>query len=163
MKEIKIIVDGKEITAQVSEEVLKTLLPELTLTGFERSNRKEEYYRALVSGGIVRCFETQSGIDAKQWEDADYYSNKSVAEWCAKADNLMRRIRRYAALQNAQVPPEFRGSYVLWFRAGGTLGITKEPRYPFTPMFYSIEAAKAARDVFGKELNELYSSCPAYI
>lgn len=163
MKEIKIIVDGNEITAQISEENLKVLLSEPTLTGFERSDRNGEYYRALVSGGICRCFETRTGADTKQWEDADYYSNKSVAEWCAKADNLMRRIRRYAALQNIQVPPESRSSYALWIRGNGTLGITKEPRYPFTPMFYSIEAAKAARDVFGKELNELYSSCPAYI
>ena len=101
MKEIKIIVDGNEITAQISEENLNALLPKPKRTGFERARKGEDFWHIGISSEVPICErELNTEIDCDLWDMGNYYSDREVAQWCREADLLMRRIRRFAAFRN---------------------------------------------------------------
>lgn len=91
MKDIKIIVDGKEIQAQVSEEQLKQLC-EKKRTGYERVEIYSQYFSSRYS----YITDTRTVIDNILFEMADYYSDNTVYENNYRADTLMRQLRRFA-------------------------------------------------------------------
>lgn len=166
MKEIKIIVDGNEITAQISEENLNALLPKPKRTGFERAREGEDFWHIGISSEVPICQkELNTGIDFDLWDMGNYYSDREVAQWCGEADLLMRRIRRFAAFRNVDEKNNGYG-FILTrcedrqFRA---LRVEDVHRVPFTPVFYTYEIAKEAIDLFGYELEKIYNACPSCI
>lgn len=96
MKNITILVDGKEIQAQVGEEQLKQLC-EKKRTGYEIVPEGKQYW--FDSGmflGLGSFIDNRSSSDVLNYGDANYYSNRTVAENNARADKLMRQLRRFA-------------------------------------------------------------------
>lgn len=166
MKEIKIIVDGEEIPLNISEENLKTLISQSKLTGFERVSLRDPYYIVSSSSNkaLIVC-EKNDHEDARNWDNVNYYSDKCVANWCGKADFLMRKIRRFTTVKNAGVRNDGYGFILIRCedRRFRVLRVEDGHRIPFTPVFYSHKTAKEAIDFFGDELEELYDNCPAYI
>ena len=93
----KLIIEDKEIEIEISEEEYKKLQPsEEKETGYERVPESDIYFYANSRGYVETGTEDYYSIDNEYYESANYYSDKTVAENNARADNLMRQLRRFA-------------------------------------------------------------------
>ena len=94
--------NGKSIEVDLTEEQMEALglKPELKCTGYELDDDKA-FFRSLNNGLAQRC----SDPCAKTLclDNATAYSDYKLAEDNARADLLMRRLRRYAA-QHGGIP-----------------------------------------------------------
>ncbi len=93
----KLIIEGKEIEVEISEEEYKKLQsPKEKKTGYERVSNSDVYFYTLSSGYVETDCENCHAIDGEYYESANYYSSRDVAENNARADKLMRQLRRFA-------------------------------------------------------------------
>ena len=98
----KLLIDGKEIEVNISEEEYKKLQPsEEKKTGYERVSESDIYFYAHSGGYVGTASEDYCNIDNEYYELANYYSDKTVAENNARADRLMRQLRRFAVEHRA--------------------------------------------------------------
>ena len=152
----KLIIEGKEIEIEISEEEYKKLY--LSETGYERVSKSDIYYYAHSSGYVETDCEDYYDVDNEYYESANYYSDKTVAENNVRADKLMRQLRRFSVehrenginlndmntkkffvtynYENNEIQP----GYTLQVKAFGTI------------CFDSREATQAAIDEFYNEL-----------
>ena len=97
----KLTIDGKEFDIEMDDNEAKAMLSFKTLcekkkTGYERVEPGETYY-AEKDYGTTNCWtETVTNFDRIQYECANYYSDETIAENNARADNLYRQLRRFA-------------------------------------------------------------------
>ena len=155
----KLIIEDKEIEIEISEEEYKKLQPsEEKKTGYERVAENHDFYyessKAIVESGFdERCY-----IDDDYYDVANYYSDKTVAENNARADKLMRQLRRFSVEHRGRgvdfnstetakhyiyydcVRDELRTTYTFY---AGVFGVI---------YFDSEETAQAAIDAFRDEL-----------
>ena len=93
----KLIIEDKEIEIEISEEEYKKLqLSEEKKTGYERVPKSDIYYYANPKGDVDTTIEDCYDVDNECYESANYYSSAVVAENNARADKLMRQLRRFA-------------------------------------------------------------------
>ena len=93
----KLIIEDKEIEIEISEEEYKKLQPsEEKKTGYERVPESDIYFCANSRGYAETACEDYYDVDNEYYESANYYSDKTVAENNARADKLMRQLRRFA-------------------------------------------------------------------
>ena len=155
----KLIIEDKEIEVEISEEEYKKLQPpEEKKTGYERVPEPDVYFYAHPSGCVETTCEACYDIDDECYESANYYSDKTVAENNARADKLMRHIRRFAV--------EHRGNgvnlndtntkkYCIYYDYGNNIlgtAFTLCAKTFGTIRFDSEETAQAAIDEFRDEL-----------
>lgn len=95
----KLIVEGKEFPIEIQDSELQKLLAPQKKTGYERVESGEEFWCVDFTGGIRVAHEgcngpsfTENGI----YKCANYYSDISVDQNNARADKLMRQLRRFA-------------------------------------------------------------------
>ncbi len=92
-----LIIEGKEIEIEISEEEYKKLQPsEEKKTGYERAPENSEFYYEHSRGDVEASIDEYCNIDDKYYESANYYSSDVVAENNARADKLMRQLRRFS-------------------------------------------------------------------
>lgn len=98
----KLIIEGKEIEVEIPEEEYKKLQPpEEKKTGYERVAEESDYFYANSRGYVETASEDcYDDIDNEYYESANYYSSATVAKNNARADNLMRQLRRFAVEHN---------------------------------------------------------------
>ena len=89
-----LIIEGKEIEIEISEEEYKKLHP--SETGYERVPESDIYFYANTKGDVETACEDCYDIDDEYYASANYYSSEIIAENNARADNLMRQLRRFA-------------------------------------------------------------------
>ena len=93
----KLIIEDKEIEVEISEEEYKKLQPsEEKKTGYERVSESDIYFYANSRGYVETGTEDYCSIDNEYYESANYYSDKTIAENNARADKLMRQLRRFS-------------------------------------------------------------------
>ena len=93
----KLIIEDKEIEVEISEEEYKKLQPsEEKKTGYERVAESDIYFYANTKGDVETACEDCYDVDDEYYESANYYSDKTVAENNARADKLMRQLRRFS-------------------------------------------------------------------
>lgn len=94
----KLIVNGKELEVEISEQELEKFEGnmESKKTGYERVNEGAEYYLVAEYEGVDEDTDMRYDADDSAYETANYYSSKTVAENNARADKLMRQLRRFA-------------------------------------------------------------------
>ena len=90
----KLIIEGKEIEIEISEEEYKKL--QLSETGYERVSKSGDYFHESGKGDVESEIEDCYNIDNEYYESANYYSDKTVAINNARADKLMRQLRRFS-------------------------------------------------------------------
>ncbi len=90
----KLIVEGKEFPIEIQDPELQKLLVSNKKTGYERAHG-EDYFYFEYGGEAVRA-KSCNDIDGNLYKSANYYSDEAVAENNARADNLMRQLRRFA-------------------------------------------------------------------
>ena len=155
----KLIIKNKEIEIEISEEEYKKLQPsEEKKTGYERVPEYDDYFHESGKGDVEFEIEDCYDIDNEYYESANYYSSETVAENNARADKLMRQLRRFSV--------EHRGhwfnpndtntkKYCIYYDYGNnTLGtaFTLCAKTFGTIRFDSEETAQAAIDEFRDEL-----------
>ena len=89
-----LIIEGKEIEIEISEEEYKKLQP--SETGYERVSKSGDYFHESGKGDVESEIEDCYNIDNEYYESANYYSDKTVAINNARADKLMRQLRRFS-------------------------------------------------------------------
>lgn len=94
--------DGRELTVDVSEETLKELEKPVEKTGYERVDINQHYYYYFDGYEVDFHCEDMDEIDYENYKVANYYSDKTVAENNARADTLMRKLRRFAVEHREQ-------------------------------------------------------------
>ena len=93
----KLIIEGKEIEIEISEEEYKKLQPsEEKKTGYERVLPDNGFYYATSRGCIDSGVDAYDYIDNEYYESANYYSSTTIAENNIRADKLMRQLRRFS-------------------------------------------------------------------
>lgn len=98
---VKITINGKEIEAEISQEELNKLQPaQKKKTGYEMD--KQIPYPCYIDryGEVDHIVNTDAGL--KCYETANYYSSLVVAKNNARADQLMRQLRRFAVEHREQ-------------------------------------------------------------
>lgn len=95
MKQCKLIVDGKEIVCQISDEQLAQL-QEKKKTGYERVGKREWYYMIDGNGAVEEMEEEYVVTDTTFFETANYYSDETLAENDARFYELHRKLKRFA-------------------------------------------------------------------
>ena len=152
----KLIIEGKEIEVEISEEGYKKL--QLSETGYERVPESDIYFYANSRGCVETAPEDCYDIDNEYYESANYYSSATVAKNNARADKLMRQLRRFA-VQHRKDGVNLNDintakSYIYYDYSNNEL----EPDFLFsekafgTIHFDSKEATQAAIDEFHDEL-----------
>ena len=155
----KLLIDGKEIEVNISEEEYKKIQPmEEKETGYERVPESDIYFYANTKGNVETACEDCYDVDDEYYESANYYSDKTVAENNARADKLMRQLRRFSVEHRGRgvnfnstetkkhyiyydcVRDELRTTYTFY---AGVFGVI---------YFDSEETAQAAIDEFHDEL-----------
>ena len=93
----KLIIEGKEIEIEISEEEYKKLQSSKEKkTGYERVSESDIYFYTYPSGCVETTCEACYDIDDECYESANYYSDKTIAENNTRADKLMRQLRRFS-------------------------------------------------------------------
>lgn len=93
----KLIVNNQELEVEISEEEYKKLqTTEEKKTGYERVDEGDTYYYGSYRGGVEYDRDERCPWDDEPYNIANYYSSKEVAENNARADKLIRQLRRFA-------------------------------------------------------------------
>ena len=169
MKTAKLIIDGKEIEVQLSDEQVEELTTSKKVTGFERAKVGERYELVTMFGDINFNYEEESGNDNAFYITANYYTDKELAEWCKRSDTLTRRMRRWAAEHNTE-PVNLDDGYFNseWCIAWDIRTKKVEPYNYCTAIEYgeiyfnTKEIAKAAIEEFGDEIKWLTENRPKW-
>lgn len=155
----KLIVEGKEFPIEIQDPELQKLLMPQKKTGYERVDAGQKYWLQDMSGNV--CWATESIYFTENNEDynsANYYSDETVARNNARADALMRQLRRFAAEHREKIinwDNKKQNKYSIFYDRGNhevMVGTDFCFRYQGTIYFDSGEAAQLAIDTFHDEL-----------
>lgn len=99
----KLIVEGREFPIEIQDPELQKLLKPPKKTGYERVEYNKFYYNVSCDDEIDDSKEEDLSLDDDLYNIANYYSDRTVAENNARADKLMRQLRRFA-VENGGTP-----------------------------------------------------------
>ena len=157
-KKMKLTVGDIEVEVKMSEEDFAKLskAKESKKTGYERVDRGQGYFTVGADGQADCVGETRDNYDDNCYNIANYYSNATVAQNNARADELMRQLRRFAAENCEELTWDckdlhFQICYDYDFR-DFVVWASSEVRDLFAICFDSKETAQKAIDEFKDEL-----------
>lgn len=92
----KLVVEGKEFDIEILDPKLQELIAPKKKTGYERV-RENNYYWIVDTHSQVHCLTECDDVDDEDlYDSANYYESEVVAGRNARADKLMRQLRRFA-------------------------------------------------------------------
>lgn len=93
----KLIVEGKEFDIDILDPELQKLMKPPKKTGYERADKCSHYW-FIDADGTLNGYDSDEHdeVDDVYYEAANYYSDKTVAENNARAEKLMRQLRRFS-------------------------------------------------------------------
>ena len=115
MKEIKLIIDGKEV--KPTEEQLKQLGIELEgkrKNPFDRVGGDDKYYYAIVSGDVLRRVDINDKTDRRLYNAINYFNDKTFAEQVALHQLLYRKLLKFAYDNGFEDTEEWNGENSHW-------------------------------------------------
>lgn len=92
----KLVVEGKEFDIEILDHKLQELIAPPKKTGYERVNMGETFCSVRADGTAFEPIENHGPTHELYYGIANYYSSVEVAEDNARADELMRQLRRFA-------------------------------------------------------------------
>lgn len=153
-------IDGKEIEVEITQEQFEKLYQKKENTGYERVEDNKTYYYIAGNGLVLIGREEYTNANGDWYKAANYYSDETIAKNNARADTLMRQLRRFAVEHretkldwNNSATPKFYISYNnLIF--SNKLGIEcNKSLQSFGKIYFdTLETAKLAIDTFKDEL-----------
>lgn len=160
MKTAKLIIDGKEIEIQINEEQLKQFCPQKKKTGYEKATKENPiFFFDLGTGYVTNNHDlgVESGSDNNAYIAANYYTSEIVAKNNARADRLMRQLRRFA-VERREEPIDWKETsqhkfYIYYTNKYGISIGDVVALYDFGAIYFDTkEAAHLAIDAFRDEL-----------
>jgi hypothetical protein len=154
----KLIVEGREFDIEINDLELEKLVKPPKKTGYERLDIGYSYCTVGRNGLTEQLTEMNDDIDTMIYDAANYYSDKTVAENNARADKLMRRLRRFAAFQrneNLDWDDAHQCKYCIcynYYNAELYVVDICNSRHAFNIYFHSESCANAAIDLLNDEL-----------
>jgi hypothetical protein len=102
---VNINLNGKTAELDIPDEKLVELglVEEKKPTGYERVEHGCIYHYIDSEDNMVCSQESNHSLDYRRFNIGNYYPNEEVAEANARADTLMRKLRRFAA-ENGGIP-----------------------------------------------------------
>ena len=91
----KLIIDNQEIEVEISEEEYKKLQSKKK-TGYERVNKGDTCFYVDETNHVEKEYDDNLSWSEATYKVANYYSDLTVAKNNARADKLMRQLRRFA-------------------------------------------------------------------
>ena len=94
--------NGKTIDMELTKEQEELINQNDKKTGYERVKNCDTYYSSNngdlseCDGNIYTEDDINDYVDNSRYDNADYYNDKTLAKNIARADTLMRRLRRFA-------------------------------------------------------------------
>lgn len=167
MTTAKLIINGKEIEVQLTDEQAQELTAQKKVTGFERAKADAYYYSANSLGRKDHFGEYNMNYDDDRYATANYYTDESLAEWCIRNDTLNRKMRRWAAEHNA-APIDWENSESKWYIYYNCkyeyieIGENKENCSAERVYFQDYSTAIAAIEEFGDEIKWLAENRPKW-
>lgn len=92
----KLVVEGKEFDIEILDPKLQELIVPKKKTGYERVEQGKDFWFQNGDGTAMRGCDHHNVNCDNYFDHANYYSNMTVAENNARADTLMRQLRRFA-------------------------------------------------------------------
>lgn len=154
----KLIVNNQEIEVEISEEEYKKLQQQSNKTGYERVKQGSTHYYVDFVGDVADDYDDHNTWNNKSYDIANYYSDLIVAENNARADKLMRQLRRFAVEHNtSEINWKYKSTskYTIYFDYENNdiyIDITWHIRYFGDIVFDTEETAQLAIDTFHDEL-----------
>lgn len=153
----KLVIDGKEFPIEIQDPELQKLLMPQKKTGYERADKPNTYYYQDYNDNIDFEYDERDLYDVARYNNANYYSNKTVAENNIRADKLLRQLRRFAVEHRKKKidwSDESQGKYYI-YNVVNTKNLAVDCR--ITKFFNSIyfdseETAQLAIETFHDEL-----------
>ena len=122
---ITLTINGKHVEAEVDEKAIREATEEKKKTGYEYEKYElGSYYSQAQDGSISDYVKPNTMLSAhfdRLYMTANLYSDKKVAENNARADALMRKLRRFAAEHGGCVAPKNAGWEIEYVRKDGLL------------------------------------------
>lgn len=154
----KLIVEGKEFEIEiVDQELPKLIVLSKNKTGYERVDAGEDYYYSAEDGTADCDTDHRNSYDDDTYAFANYYSDKTVASNNARADKLMRQLRRFAVEHREQklswTPCNFK--YLIMYKptSGELTCVAQDVCKVFGVIYFDTqETANLAIDTFHDEL-----------
>lgn len=100
----KLIVEGKEFDIEILDPKLQELIAPKKKTGYERVKQGKEFVFQHSDGSVSAGYDHHNGNCNNYFDSANYYSDVTVAENNARADKLMRQLRRFKVENNELNP-----------------------------------------------------------
>lgn len=149
----KLIVDGHEFDIDISDPKLQALISPIK-TGYEQVKAGKNFFAVRADGTIFEP--TAGGKDNNYYDVANYYSDRAVAENNARADKLMRQLRRFAVehrVDNINWDNDTQAKWTIFYGSDG-LGVCESYNIPCYGAIYfdRILDADAAIETFRNEL-----------
>lgn len=93
----KLMINGKELKTQIEiDEADLETMQNKKKTGYERVGDLEKYHWIDGDGLIHMSYNNNITSDNLRYDVGNYYSSKDIASNNARADQLMRQLRRFA-------------------------------------------------------------------
>jgi len=153
--EIELTVNGKSVIAHVDEsQLIAAMKKPKKKTGYE--HRNSGYYYVYTNGEVKYAGGPIAGIGEEEYKCGNMYTDKSVAENNARADELMRDLRRFAA-EHGGFPSyktyKYSAYEITYLEMSGELSITRAfANHVGNVLFMTKEAAQLAADIFHDKL-----------
>lgn len=160
---MKVTLDGKEYKCKrvvMDNDNVEILLEEDSKkeTGYERVGTGVNYYLATNRNEILVLPESNCNLDCDYYDNANYYSSEEIAKNNARADKLMRQLRRFSIENRATDINWIRGNnpkYFIYYDYDRK-SLESEKSYCFRPFgsicFDSIDSTERAIKEFKNEL-----------
>ena len=156
--EITLTVNGKQVKATVDEKEMKKAMGEHNRdTGYDIGNDLEEYHYISDIDTVEKdVLYRSAGKHLCRAIEGNYYSNRQVATNNAKADSIIRRLRRLAAQHGGCKQPGKYGYEIFWDSNHHTLEVMMSNVNTFRSIgaivFETSDAAEIAIKTFKDEL-----------
>lgn len=146
----KLVVEGKEFDIEILDPKLQELIAPKKKTGYERVDR-DKYY-CVVNNKSTLTFLEECGDeeDKMSYDTANYYESEFVAAQNARADTLMRQLRRFAVEHRTKDDPAEK-YYIHYVKQVGLQIMRSTDRY-IGPWFDTMHNAVKAIETFTDEL-----------
>lgn len=148
----KLVVEGHEFDIEILDPKLQELIAPKKKTGYERVS-ENNYYWIIDTYSKAYCLtECNEGDDQMLYDSANYYESEVVAGQNARADTLMRQLRRFAVehRSNDKVAERY---YIYYLRDSNLLQLRRDTMNSFIgPWFDNQHAGAQAIETFRDEL-----------
>ena len=167
MKATLTLENGKTIDMELTKEQEELInQSDKKRTGYERVKNCDTYYSSNngdlseCDGNIYTEDDINDYIDNSKYDNADYYNDETLAKNIARADTLMRKLRRFTVENGGSFSKEEWANddilkYYIWYnscRREININYASYYKILFPVYFRSEEIAQKAIDTFGEDL-----------